>query len=255
MLNYTIKGQGLPLIFLHGYLENLNVFEGFADKFTDSYKVVCIDLPGCGKSMTQKNQSIDTMANEVIKVLKKEKCNKSIIIGHSMGGYVGLSLMEKYSSHFTALCLLHSHAYADTEEKINNRLREIELIKKGKKNMIISAFTTNLFSDYTINNNSELINRIINISMKENDEGIIACLLAMAKRKNIENVLTNPNNKIIWVLGKYDNLINFKYIIDEYKSLSNIDFILLEKSGHMGFVEEQDLLTNILKNKLSNHLT
>jgi pimeloyl-ACP methyl ester carboxylesterase len=39
------------------------------------------------------------------------------MLGHSMGGYITLAFAEKYPSLLTAFGLIHSTAFADSEEK------------------------------------------------------------------------------------------------------------------------------------------
>ena len=59
---------------------------------------IFIDLPGHGASELSdfsETPSIDFMADEVLKVLNLLTLESYSIIGHSMGGYVGLLLKEK----------------------------------------------------------------------------------------------------------------------------------------------------------------
>ena len=46
---YTINGEGLPVVLLHGFCEDHRVWEPFYNSFPDC-QLICVDLPGFGHS-------------------------------------------------------------------------------------------------------------------------------------------------------------------------------------------------------------
>ncbi|MBK7375227.1 MAG: alpha/beta fold hydrolase [Chitinophagaceae bacterium] len=91
------------------------------------------DLPGSGKSGVISSQSAVGMEEyaEIIKaILVEEKIEKSTMLGHSLGGYITLAFAEKYPGMLNSFGLVHSTAFADSEEKKAARLKSIEFIKK-----------------------------------------------------------------------------------------------------------------------------
>ncbi len=49
-LRFSDRGDGEVLILLHGYLEAIETFDAFAEDLATDVRVICIDLPGHGKS-------------------------------------------------------------------------------------------------------------------------------------------------------------------------------------------------------------
>ena len=51
-IRYTImiRGKGIPIVLLHGYLESSEVWNGFAEKLAADFRVISVDLPGHGHS-------------------------------------------------------------------------------------------------------------------------------------------------------------------------------------------------------------
>ena len=89
------KNHGYALVFLHGYLESSEIWEHFAPLFADEYFVVCIDLPGHGKSpVTSGTHSMEAFADAVVSVAEYLGIQAFHLIGHSMGGYVSMALLE-----------------------------------------------------------------------------------------------------------------------------------------------------------------
>ena len=47
-LNYRVSGNGYPVVFFHGFLESLSMWEQL--NFKDSFRCIEIDFPGHGMS-------------------------------------------------------------------------------------------------------------------------------------------------------------------------------------------------------------
>ena len=102
--SFIQKGEGLPIIFLHGFCSDSSVWNDLLASFSNEY-IVCIDLPGFGKSDFQENCFIPEMAGIVNAVLKELKIEKCILVGHSMGGYVALEFAKQFPTVISGLCL------------------------------------------------------------------------------------------------------------------------------------------------------
>jgi predicted alpha/beta hydrolase family esterase len=86
---------------------------------------------------------------------------KSILVGHSMGGYVALAFAELYPEYVKGLALLNSTARADSEERKQNRDRAIKAVKHSFINFI-SLSIANLFEG----NRERLVDEIENVKNK-----------------------------------------------------------------------------------------
>lgn len=244
LLLYSINGSGLPLVFLHGYLENKELWNEFSIFFSDN-QVVCIDLPGCGLSSVLQNQTIEGMALAVFETLKSIEIEKAFFVAHSMGGYVALALAEMYPEIFKGLVLLHSHPFADSDEKKSARIKEIELIKAGKKSLLLQTFIPKLYAPTF--NQEKYFSLSRKLAESTTAEGIIACLRAMAHRKDKTAVMNSSKFPILWIYGKFDQLFNYE-LAENYK-ISNIKVTkhLMTQSGHMSMFEQKDELLLIIK--------
>ena len=117
-IHYTDQGKGAAVILLHGFLENVSMWDDLAEELSKRNRVVCIDLLGHGASGGLKQaHSMQMMAEVVHFVINRLKLKQIILIGHSMGGYVSLALLEKYASSVKAICLVNSTAVADSENR------------------------------------------------------------------------------------------------------------------------------------------
>lgn len=94
-LNYEVKGQGIPIILLHGNGESNKIFDKLIPQLTNKYTVYAIDSRCHGKSDNPKNISYDLMADDIIAFIKKLKLKRPILYGFSDGGITGLLIAIK----------------------------------------------------------------------------------------------------------------------------------------------------------------
>ena len=144
-INFTDEGSGNPLVLLHGFLGSLEIWKVFSTELSKKYRVICIDLPGHGKTDNFWGiHPMEFIAETVKAVLDELKIEKCVMTGHSMGGYAALSFAEKYPELLQGLCLFHSHAMPDTPEAKINRERAIKAVSLNRKGFI-NQFIPELF--------------------------------------------------------------------------------------------------------------
>lgn len=240
-IGYFDNGKGDVIILLHGYLESSEIWEDFLPGLVESFRIIAIDLPGHGRSSVfGESHSMDFMADTVMAVMNKEGIEKAMLTGHSMGGYVTLAFVEKYPSRLHAYCLFHSHPFADTDEIIANRIREREIVESGKKDIIYPVNVPRMFADLNKEKYFEELERHKKIASKIPADGIIAVLNGMIGRPARIDILEKGDIPLLLILGKHDNYIPFQLVRDNIKLPDNSEILLLEESGHLGFVEEKE---------------
>ena len=88
-MNYEDRGQGEVLIFQHGWLSTLHVWDGVIPHLEDRYRCIAVDTRGCGESSrTKEGHSIDQYADDVLALARGLGIDRFTMIGHSMGGVI-----------------------------------------------------------------------------------------------------------------------------------------------------------------------
>ena len=240
-IRFSDEGAGTTVVLLHGYLESLEIWDGFAEELSEKYRVICPDLPGHGKSgILGEVHNMEKLAEGVIAVLDHCGIEKCFIAGHSMGGYSGLAIMEGYSERLNGFCLFHSHPFPDKKQVRNNRCREIILVNQGKKDLISRINIPKAFAPHNINVRNFEIERATKIALSTPDEGIIACLKGMMERPSREKILKETTVPVLVIAGKYDNYISYEGVAKKIPLPEKSEFVTLENSGHIGFLEETE---------------
>ena len=240
-IHYIDIGQGYPIVLLHGYLESLAIWGKFAIQLSNKFRIIAFDIPGHGKSETlAEKHSMEMLAECVYDTLKLMKINQCLMIGHSMGGYVTLMVHHLYPELLSGFSLFHSHPFADTVETRKNRMREIDLVKNGKKDILAKVNIPNAFAQKNLVDLKDEVDRSKAIAIQTSDKGIIANLYAMMNRPDFSDELAKTSKPFLLIAGKHDNYIPFDTMISRIKLPKNTSLCLLENSGHMGFIEEKE---------------
>ncbi len=104
-LYYQTVGVGEPIVFIHGWLCNGIFWEDFYTLKDEGYKLIIPDLRGHGKTPIGHKITIETLADDINKLLNHLNIEKTIIIGHSMGGVVTQQFYHTYPGKVKALGL------------------------------------------------------------------------------------------------------------------------------------------------------
>jgi len=96
-VSYNVTGTGdSTLFFIHGSYIDQTYWNKQVQYFTDSFKVVTLDLPGHGKSgRDRKHWSITSFADDIVSLIDHLHLRQVIVIGHSMGAEIGLIVTAK----------------------------------------------------------------------------------------------------------------------------------------------------------------
>lgn len=247
-INYTDIGKGTAVVLLHGFLENLSMWEAYIPEFSKKHRVIAIDLLGHGE--TECLGYIHTMedqADMVHHVLHELKIRKGIFIGHSMGGYVALAFAELYPDNVKGLVLLNSTSRADSEERKANRDRAIAAVKQNYSAFVRMSIA-NLFSEDNRERLADKIEEVRNEALKTPLQGIVAALEGMKIRKDREVILHFAPYPMLLVLGKKDGVLNY---VDNLEQVENTKVELVSFSdGHMSHIENESELKSVLVNFL-----
>jgi pimeloyl-ACP methyl ester carboxylesterase len=209
---------------------------------------VFIDLPGHGKSPLTDNSespSIDFMAKEVLNVLNFFELDSYSLIGHSLGGYVGLH-MKEIDARCKKVVLLNSNFWEDSEQKKKDRVRVAEIAFKAKK-LFIQEAIPNLFGKPE--NHAEEIDVLIEEALKIAPESIAYSALAMRERKDYTREVSENQTEYFIIHGKLDKLVDTDFLKSQLKSVENL--FVIENAGHMAHIEQSEEVFGILKEVFS----
>lgn len=234
----TQRGER-TVVLLHGYLENLNIWDDFTGLLQPRLRVVAPDLPGHGISEIKGPvHTMEFLADTVHAALLECGVTKYTVVGHSMGGYVALALAARHPEDLDALVLLSSTPNADTEAKRSEREREIAVVRGGKKELLSRTLPGRGFAPQNRIRLADQIEDLAELAMLTEDDGIVALLRGMERRVDTNEMLRGLKVPQMFVFGRHDEYIPVERAEAVAAANPQARVVWLENSGHNGFIEE-----------------
>lgn len=236
---YRKIGSGDPLVLIHGFPENSTLWQQIWPELSERFTIIAPDLPGSGETVYNGGAlSVEVMALTVQRVLEHEGIEEAVIAGHSMGGYAALAFADFFPEMTKGLSLVHTTAYADTEEKKETRRKAIGIIRKGGKDVFVRQMVGNLFSDWFKENHAAAINRQIETSLVLPEDSLVDFYNAMINRPGRVEVLRSAAFPVQWIIGKEDNATPMAQALQQCY-LANVNFVsVYANCGHMSMMEQ-----------------
>jgi len=245
-IRFFEKGKGQPIVLIHGFCEIGEMWRDFANTLSTDFRVICPDLPGCGGSpITSNSISLEEVAVLLEEWMNENNIQNPIVIGHSLGGYVMLALLELMGDKLKAVGLFHSTAFADDEEKKGMRDRTVIFLKKHGVDMFVTSFVPPLFPEERREELDKEINQAIEQAKQCSLDGLIAFTKAMRDRKDRFEVLENFSGFKLMIAGTEDGAVKIDASRKHKSAIT--DYYELENTGHVGMIERKEETLKIVR--------
>lgn len=228
--------EGIPLVLLHGFCEDSSMWEAVPEDVADC-RLIMIDLSGFGNSELRPNYTIEWLADSVRSVLDELQIARAVVIGHSMGGYVGVAFAAKYPERLLGLGLFHSHPFEDSAEKKNDRQKSMQFIQANNHVLYLKQLIPNLFAPPFVSSNRLLIDKLILQATAYGPAAIIAALEAMKNRPGYRQVLSDIRVPVLFIIGGMDKTIPAEWSLEQTILPAIADIHILPKEAHMGMYQ------------------
>jgi pimeloyl-ACP methyl ester carboxylesterase len=233
LLHSKILGEGKPLLILHGYFGTGDNWKSLGNKFAENFEVHLIDQRNHGRSFHSDEFDYELLVEDIHNYILQNNLEKVHLLGHSMGGKVGMLFAVTYPGMVDKLVV------ADIAPKYY----------KPHHEYILAALNAVNFS---IHNTRNEIEEALKIYI--NESGILQFLLKNVYRKtkdqlafrfNIQS-LTDNNSEVGEALPSFTHFDgktlflrgeNSNYILEEDIPLitahfSNSKIVTVKNAGH-----------------------
>lgn len=99
-LFYTVEGEGMPVILMHGWGCNHSTLKSIEAQLTPGFKVYNVDFPGFGGSNEPSAVwGVEEYTSLIEEFARQEHIESPILLGHSFGGRVGILFASRNKVH------------------------------------------------------------------------------------------------------------------------------------------------------------
>ena len=246
-ISYVAEGEGLPVIFIHGFPFDKRMWERQIVSLKEQYRCIAYDVRGHGKSSGSSGEfSIAQFADDLVSFMDALGIDKAVVCGLSMGGYIALHAVEKYPSRILALALCDTQCKADTDEAREKRMRTIEFIKHDGLKKYADESVKSLFAPASLETKKQEVDLIRNTILASDPENVCKTLMALANRKNTCHVLSSLKIPVLILVGTEDKvtpLAAAQFMKEQYPAAS---LETIAAAGHVSNLENPEEFTSQL---------
>lgn len=110
-LYYELHGEGKPIVFSHGWLEDSSIWDSQVEPFARNYTAILYDHRGhSGSDKPKGDYSIQTLSNDLYSLIQKLKLVKVALVGFSLGGMTDLVFTLEHPEKVSKLVLVGATA-------------------------------------------------------------------------------------------------------------------------------------------------
>lgn len=143
-LQYSIRGEGPPILVLHGGHSNCTEEFGYQELLDAGYSLITPSRPGYGETSRELGESLETACQAYDELLRHLQIEKLHVIAISAGGPSGIFFASRYSQRVRSLTLMS----AVTGEWLTAKDKEYKAAKVLFRPRI-EAFTWKLVASMT----------------------------------------------------------------------------------------------------------
>ncbi|MDR9400463.1 MAG: alpha/beta hydrolase [Psychroflexus sp.] len=234
--SFVEKGEGTPIIILHGLMGGLSNFDGVMNFFPDKgYKVVVPELPIYDYPLLKTN--IKNISKFIKSFIDDQGYEDVILLGNSLGGHIGLLTTKFYPDNIKGLVITGSSGlYESAMGESYPKRGDYDYIKKKAENVFYDPAVAT----------KEIVDEVYE---SVNDRNKLIRTLAIAKsaiRHNMAKDLPDMPQPTCIIWGKQDHVTPPNVAEDFHKLLPDSTLYWIDKCGHAPMMEHPEEFNKLL---------
>ena len=238
------SGRGDPIVLLHGFPFNANLWRAQIAALQKTHFVIAPDLRGMGKSdVTSGPYLMEALAGDLAAMMDELRIESATIVGHSLGGYVALAFARMFTERVNRLALVTSRVYADAPETLQNREILATRVQSEGIAPLWESYGNSLFAKAT---EPAVRGFAREMAFDTNPLGAAAMMRGMALRVDSSDLLPELRMPVLIVAGAHDTIAPVPEARAVVDALEDADLAVFEQSAHLPMLEEPERCGELL---------
>jgi pimeloyl-ACP methyl ester carboxylesterase len=248
-IDVEISGSGQPLLLIHGFPLNLEMWRPQIETLSSSLKVIAPDLRGHGQSPpTPGPYSMDLLSDDCAALLVELGIDEPVILGGlSMGGYVAFSFYRRHPTRVSKLILAATRAGADSPEVKVNRDKAVREINEIGPESVVENMLPIMMAPQTYADQPALVDRVRQIMLRTSAEGMVSALTGMKSRTDSTPILKEIKVPTLILHGADDQIVPLSESKAMQASISDSHLEVIPNAGHLLNLEQSKLFNNAVE--------
>jgi len=245
---YEVLGSGPPVVLLHPFPANHNLWKPAAQALTTRYRVILPDLRGHGESgIGDGPATMEKHAADIARLLDHEEVRRAAFVGVSIGGYALFEFWRKYRARANAIILCNTKAQADTPEARAVRLQAATFVLDRGTELFFGSMIPKLMGKTTRDTRPDLVEGALRMMRTMSPEDVAMVQRGMAERQDSVETLKTINVPSMLVTGDEDILTGVGEAELMRQNISGSEIKLIAKAGHYSPWEQPEEVGKLLR--------
>jgi len=242
------QGSGPPVVFLHGFPLDHQMWDAQVAALTADYRVIVPDLRGFGSSPAHgETTTMEQFADDVNALLDGLGVVEQVTLcGLSMGGYIAFAFQRQFPQRVRALILCDTRSLPDSPEAAKQRETTAANVLQNGASVLVPTMLPRLVAASTTEQTPEVVESLRQVILKTDPRGIAAALRGMAQRRDATPDLVAFNIPTLVLVGEADAISPPAEMEALAKSLPQAQFAVIPQAGHMSPCEQPDAVNALL---------
>ena len=238
-LNVIQKGQGRPLLLVHGFPLDHRMWQGQIDDLAEDFQVIAPDLRGFGDSDASTGVvSMQQYADDLARLLDQLGIPQKVVFcGLSMGGYIAWQFWRRHGDRLSHLVLCDTRSAADAPDVAQTRLETAERVLQEGTALLVESMIPKLFSERTRQQNPSTVMATAKVIAAAQPVGVAAALRGMAQRVDATAWLPEIGLPTLVVCGQHDAISGVPEMEGIADAIPAAQFVVIAGCGHMAPLE------------------
>jgi 3-oxoadipate enol-lactonase len=242
------------LLLVHGFPFSSAMWQPQLKAPPPGWRLIAPDLRGFGESPAPAAgpATLDSMADDLVAVLRHLRLRQVVVCGLSMGGYITFNFLRRYPRLVRALVLCDTRPEADTEEVRRGRMQSAARVTASGTSSVVDAMLPRVLAPATIQRAPDLAAEVRRIMETARPDGVIAALKAMAARPDSSPLLRSIHVPTQVVVGADDQITPAGDAQLMARGIPGSALAVIPDSGHLPNLENPEEFNRVLGEFLAN---
>ncbi|CAN3982809.1 alpha/beta fold hydrolase [Kitasatospora purpeofusca] len=247
------SGTGTPLVLLHAFPLSAAMWSAQLETLPgptgDRARVVAPDQRGFGGAgLGSEEPSLDTVADDVARLLDAAGIDRTVLGGLSMGGYVALAFAERHPDRLAGLLLANTKATADPVAARTNRERiAAAVLARDSVRLLLDERTA---AGQLGPDSQHLVDRVEAMIAAAPPATVAWAQRAMAARPERLDVLAGVRVPAAVLAGAEDALMPVTEAELMARALPDAELTVLPRVGHLSAIEAPEAFDAVVRRLL-----
>jgi pimeloyl-ACP methyl ester carboxylesterase len=250
---YEVLGDGPPVILLHPFPANRELWLPVAEALTSRYRLVLPDLRGHGESgVGEGPATMEKHAADIARVMDDARVGRAPLIGVSIGGYVIFEFWRRYAGRVAALVLCNTKAQADSDEARAGRLQAAADVMERGTEPFFENMIPKLLGKTARETRPDLVEGALRMMRKMSPEDVAMVQRGMAERPDSMPTLKTVNVPTLLITGDEDVLTGVPEAEQMRQNIAGSQMKVIPRAGHYSPWEQPQQVGLLLRQFLDS---